>query len=131
MSGETGPSVQPVDERPIVGRPHRRGSAPWAGGAILILIGVVFLVRNITGIRIDNWWAVFILIPAIVSLGNAWRDYQRNEGRLTAAARGSLVGGLVLVTVALVFLFNLSWGTIWPVFLILAGLGGVLAGVLR
>ena len=96
---------------------------------MLILIGVVFLVRNISGLSLDNWWALFILIPAITSLGNAWRTY-RSSDRHSSAVRGSLVGGLMMLVVAMIFLFELDWGMIWPVFLIIAGLGGLLAWLL-
>jgi len=65
---------------------------------------------------------LFILLPALGAFGAAWRSYQ-NEGRLTASARGSLVGGLVLVLIAAIFLFGLDWGLLGPVVIILAGAG--------
>ena len=49
--------------------------------------------------------------------------YERNDRRFTAASRGPLVGGVVLLAVAAVFLFNLDWGVVWPFFVILVGLG--------
>ena len=60
-------------------------------GGILILIGVIFLARNVTGWDLGNWnwWALFILIPALGSLANAWRIYQA-QGRVTAAMAGSV-----------------------------------------
>jgi hypothetical protein len=57
-----------------------------------------------------------------------WRIYQSN-GRLTSAARGPLIGGLTTLTVALVFLLGLDWGKIWPVFLIIAGVGALLSAL--
>ncbi len=103
----------------------------WIGGVILILVGAAFLLRNF-GLfdwpLFDNWWALFILIPAIASLGNAWRSYQA-QGRLGGEVIGSLIGGLVLLCVALVFLLNLDWGAIWPIFLILGGLSILLRGM--
>ena len=105
----------------------QRGS-PWIGGVVLIVLGLIFLAQNIGGFELGNWWAIFILIPALASLANAWRIYQAH-GRLTAQARGPLVGGLILVLVALTFFLGLDWGKIWPLFLILAGVGA-LAGAL-
>ena len=32
----------------------------WTGGLILIVIGGVVLLQNLTGIRLFNWWALFI-----------------------------------------------------------------------
>ncbi|HEX6306274.1 MAG TPA: hypothetical protein VFZ76_18890 [Anaerolineales bacterium] len=93
----------------------------WIGGAILIIIGLVFLLRNTTAFELDNWWALFILIPAFGSFATAWNSYQ-NSGRITAAVRGPLIGGLILLFVSMAFLFGLDFGLLWPVFLILGGL---------
>ncbi|OGO67698.1 MAG: hypothetical protein A2Z49_03205 [Chloroflexi bacterium RBG_19FT_COMBO_56_12] len=98
----------------------RRGS-PWIGGAVLIVLGLVFLLQNITGFELRNWWAIFILIPAFGMFARTYRDYQ-NNGRLTAAGRGPLIGGLLLTFIAAAFLFSLDFGNLWPVFLILGGI---------
>lgn len=111
-------------------RRHRRDDMPWLGGLILIVLGVIFLAGNFTGFQLTNWWALFILIPALGSLGTAWRLYQ-THGRWTAASRGPLFGGLILLAVAAMFLFNLNWGRLWPVLLILAGLGALSNALVR
>lgn len=102
----------------------------WFLGIILILIGAYFLFSNLTGFSVQNWWAVFILLPAFASLSNALRSY-RQQGVFTREARGSLIGGLVLLFIAAVFLFDLDFGQFWPVFLILAGLAALLNGLIR
>jgi len=96
-------------------------------GGILILIGVIFLAQNVTDWDLGNWnwWALFILIPAVGSLANAWRMYQA-QGRLTAAMRGPLVGGFALLLVTTILLFDLDWGTMWPLFLIIVGVGALI-----
>ena len=99
-----------------------RGSGAWIGGAILIILGLVFLLQNMGAFVLNNWWALFILIPAIGAFGAAWRTYQTAGGRLTAASRGSLISGFVLTMVAAVFLFNLNWTVVGPVLIILAGI---------
>jgi len=99
----------------------------WVAGIVLITIGLFFLVSNLTGFTINNWWALFILIPAISNFGRAWQSYQ-NDGRLSRAVRGSLTGGLILTLIASAFLFNLDWGLIWPLFLIIGGLAALLGG---
>jgi hypothetical protein len=110
-------------------RAARYGGA-WIGGVVLILLGVVFLLQN-TGTRLpENWWAFFILIPAGGAFTAAWNSYQRAGGQLDAAARGSLIGGLVLTMVAVTFLLNLNWGILWPVLLIIAGVGALLNALL-
>lgn len=104
-------------------RAGRGSSGAWFGGAILIILGIIFLLQNMGALALENWWALFILLPAVGAFGNAWRAYQNSGGRLTAPARGSLIGGLVLTMIAAVFLFNLQWGILGPVILILAGIG--------
>jgi hypothetical protein len=108
---------------------ERRSKMPWLGGVILIALGVIFLLQNISGFSLGNWWALFILIPAVGSLATAWRAYQA-QGRWGAAARNPLVGGLLLLAVAVIFLFGLDWGRIWPVFLIIAGVGALAGAVI-
>jgi len=101
-------------------RAGRSGS--WIGGAVLILIGVFLMLNNLTGFSLRNWWALFILIPAMGAFGNAWRIYQKDE-RLSASARASLISGFILTMVTAIFLLNLDWTLLGPVLLILAGLG--------
>ena len=74
---------------------HRHGRGGhhngWIPGLVLIGIGTVFLLKNFTDFRLDNWWALFILIPAFGSLGNFVRAF-RSAGRINGEARGSLIG---------------------------------------
>jgi len=99
----------------------------WIAGAVLVLVGIVLILRTYTGFSLENWWALFILIPAAGSLATATSLYRRNGNKFTAASRGPLVGGLVLLTVTAFFLFNLDWGATWPVLLIIAGAGVLLS----
>ena len=109
---------------------RRAGRMPWLGGVILIALGIIFLLQNFGLPVLDNWWALFILLPAVGAFGNAWRDYQNAGGRLTASARWSLIVGLILTIVTAIFLFNLNWGLLGPVLIILAGLGLLLNALL-
>jgi len=112
------PASQPEPEET---RPAR-GRGGWVGGAVLILLGVIFLLQNTGMFHLQNWWALFILIPALTAFGSAWNSYRSAGGRFNAAARGSVIGGLLLTAVAAIFLFGLDWGRMWPVFLIVGGL---------
>ncbi len=105
-------------------RRSARGATGWIGGVILICMGIFLMLQNMgyTLITLNNWWAFFILVPALGAFGAAWRSYQ-NDGRLTVGARGSLVGGLVLLLIAAITLFGLDWGLLGPVVIILAGAG--------
>jgi hypothetical protein len=97
------------------------GSWRWAFGAVLVLIGLTVLVQNLTGYFFYNWWALFILIPAIGILGAAWNNY-RASGRLSAYGRSALVGGILLVLLSIGLVLNLNLTIIGPIFLIVAGI---------
>ena len=111
------------EEEKVRGR--ERGNDGWILGLVLIGLGLLFLLNNFFDIElVGNWWAVFILIPAVANLNRAWRHY-RAAGRWTDSARSALIGGLLIGTVALIFLFDLDWSYFWPVLLIILG-GGIL-----
>jgi hypothetical protein len=97
----------------------------WIGGMILIGIGAIFLLSNLNVFHLNNWWALFILIPAFANFGNVWQSYQQH-GRLTGSARGSLTGGIVISLIACSFLFSWNWSVIWPIFLIIGGIGALM-----
>ncbi|MEP6693752.1 MAG: hypothetical protein ABJB39_03820 [Chloroflexota bacterium] len=96
--------------------------------ATLILIGVVFLLRNYSGLEIGHWWALFILIPAAATLARAYTSWR--SGIHPSAVSGQLIAGLVMVSVAAIFLLDLQWSKVWPVFLILIGIGALLPSLI-
>lgn len=105
----------------------RRHKGNTTGGLVLIGIGTIFLLSQLTGWYIQNWWALFIFIPAVFKLNEVWQNYQAN-GRLDEETRNSLVGGLILTMVGTFFLFSISWNLFWPLVLILIGIGALLNG---
>jgi hypothetical protein len=111
---------QRLEERRM--RRTSRYGGSWIWGSLLILLGFFILLQNLTSFYLENWWALFIMIPAVGAFGNAWRVYQ-SDGRLSAPARFSLLGGLVLTMLAAMFLLNLSWVVLGPILLILVGFG--------
>ena len=115
------------NQMPNTTQPLREDQGPWIFGGILIAIGVFLLLRNLTGLNLGNWWALFILIPAAGSLVSAWKLYEAH-GTIDAAVRGPLVGGVILLFVFAMFFFGFNWSLFWPVLMILAGIGA-LAGV--
>jgi hypothetical protein len=121
------PSYQDSHAQRRAARAARRAGrgtqgAGWIGGVILLVLGGVLLLQNFGITTAFNWWALFILLPAVGAFGAAWTAY-RQTGRLGAAARGSLIGGIILSMVAVAFLFNLNWALVGPALLILAGFG--------
>lgn len=123
----------PTPEPPQEPRHNRGGSEAWIAGAVLLALGLIFLLRNlgIFDVRLNNWWALFILIPAFSSFSTAYRIYRNNGGHMSEGVRGPFIGGLILSVVTLVFLLGLSWAIIWPVFLIIIGVGALLTALAR
>ena len=106
--------------------PSRGGT--WVAGLVLILLGGMFLLRN-TGtfdLPLRNWWALFILIPAIGAFDSALRTYRNAGNQLTAPARSSLLVGTVLAFVTIMFLFDVSWMFFGPILIILVGIAIIL-----
>jgi hypothetical protein len=107
---------------------HGGGRSGLIWGVILILLGGVFMLQN-AGFRMtDNWWAIFILIPAFWSYVGAWDSY-REGNRLTRHAAGKLTGGVLLTVIALVFLFGVAMESVWPLLLIVGGVALILTGM--
>jgi hypothetical protein len=126
------PTDNPIQSEPLDPPEERRANRPggWVGGTILIVVGIFLLLQNFGNFYLNNWWALFILIPAVGSFSTAWKAYQNAGGRLTNQVRGPLFGGVILTLVTAVFLFNLSWVIIGPVLLMLAGVGLLISSIL-
>ena len=123
-------SDNPVEgnEKPKRGLPDETMRGPdnrnlrLIGAVVLIALGVIFLLQQF-GLSIpllDHWWALFILVPGI---GLLWEAYQKYTyaGRWTNEVRGQLTGGVLIVFVGTILLFDLDWGKFWPFFLIIPG----------
>ena len=92
---------------------------------VLMVVGAGLLLSNVTGVSFDNWWVFFMFIPALAMLKAVWGDYQAN-GRVTSKSSGALIASLSIFTAAFIFLFDLNWGNMWPIGLIIGGLSVLL-----
>jgi hypothetical protein len=99
------------------------GGGALIGGVALIAFGVIIMLQNMGMVQLHNWWALFILIPALGSFATAYGMYRTNGGHLNAMVRGSIIGGLVFTAVAATFLFELNLSLVLPAVLIPAGVG--------
>ena len=90
------------------------------GALILIVIGVVFLLGNFGFHLPAHWWSVLLLVPAVGLLVAAIRFY-RVDNSFSGRAMGPLIGGIVLLAMALAIFFGLNWGVFWPIVLIAVG----------
>jgi hypothetical protein len=85
--------------------------------------------QNVRGVYLNNWWALFILIPALGSFADAWNAY-RQQGRMNRRVRGAFISGCVLSLVTATFLFNWRWDVVLPVLLIVWGISLLLNSLL-
>jgi hypothetical protein len=115
-----------IESEPESHEDHRKEAPGWIAGGVLLMLGLLLLVSNITGAPFNNWWALFILIPALGSLYIALRNYGQT-GAMTESVRKPLTGGLILFLVSLMFLFEIDWSRFWPFLLIIVG-GTLLLG---
>ncbi|MFN4289641.1 MAG: hypothetical protein ACK4E7_02025 [Permianibacter sp.] len=100
-------------------------------GAVIIVIGLLFLAREhgykLDFLWIDNWWALFILIPA-VAMATRVVTRVRRLGRFDAEAAGTSIGALATGLVAVMLLLDWDFGKWWPLFIVLGGLSIVISG---
>lgn len=129
MDPETGEIIPPTSQGDGK-KDSLKHTGSLTGAFILIVIGIIFLLDNAWGIKVGNWWALLILIPAIAAFSRAWSLY-KNKGRFNPEAASSLTGGLILSLVAFIFLFSLDWGKVWPAFLVVIGLGALIGALSR
>ena len=99
------------------------GLAFIAGGAMVLLNQSGLLSFKL------NWWAFFILIPAIGSFSNAYHRYRATNNLFEMSVMMPAVIGLVMIGLMINLLigngWNFNWNLIWPIMLIIIGLGMV------
>jgi hypothetical protein len=110
-----------VNEKPRMSHVRYFGNV-W--GLIVVAIGVLFLVQAYTGVGLNNWWALIFFLPTFGAWASAYRLY-KIDGRFGAGAWGSFVGGLFPAAIGLIFILDLDWSKVWPVFIIISGLAAL------
>ncbi len=115
-----GDEFKDLKDEEKAGATEEKGSN-WIMALVMIVVGIGLLVSNFTEFSFNNWWALFMLIPAAAMLRTVWVDHQAH-GRLTSKSTGPLIGGLATLVMMGVFLFNLSWSGLWPLGFIFGGL---------
>jgi len=103
---------------------------PGIGGFVLILLGAIFLAQNY-GLPVpEKWWTIFLIVPGLGALLAGWNAYRR-DNRMSGEVTASLIGGAALLLISASFIFDWSWGALWPLALIAIGLGVVLRSYWR
>ena len=97
----------------------------WSGMA-MVAFGLLTLWFTVTGRMIENWWATFILLPALFFIVLAGGLFYWQNGRFNIPVSVNLGVGLVILTIALMFFLNLNWENWWPMMIIMPGVAVVM-----
>ncbi len=99
---------------------RRRTRFPFFG-IVLVVLGIVFFLQQTGNLTENfNWWALFILIPAVSSLTGMYYAI-RNSGTFNQTARSAAGTAVVFFTLSFMFLFNLDWAIYWPLMVLAVG----------
>ena len=102
---------------------RQSGGLGWLAGVVLIAIGVLYMLYDYGVLpTFANWWALLLLLPAVGTLSAALGAFRRNGGHWTPDVTGPFVAGLLFLGLTAVFLFELNFGWVAPLFLIAAWL---------
>ena len=97
------------------------GLAFIAGGAIILLNQSGLIPFEL------NWWAFFILIPAIGSFSSAYNRYRATNNLFDMSVMMPALIGLFMIGLMFNLLsgngWNFNWNLLWPIMLIIIGLG--------
>lgn len=92
------------------------------GGMILVGIGVMLFLQALGFLPDDfSWWTFFLIVPGLALIVSSIGAYL-NTGQWNEDIGGKSFGGVMLLFIGAIFLFDLSWGLVWPFFLILPGI---------
>lgn len=97
------------------------GVTQWGGLSLVLLGGLLFLL-SVLNVSLENWWALFILMPALAMFGGGWVLPRNENGRFSIASRFFFALSLVILVVAGMFLLNMDWSIWWPLMIITPGL---------
>ena len=89
---------------------ERRGAVVL--GAILIVVGGVFLVTNVTGFSLDAAWPLFIIVPGLVLLAASFAAGGEAGGGLAIAGSIVTTVGLILAVQEATGLYA-TWAYAW------------------
>lgn len=97
------------------------GLAFMAGGAIVLLNQ-----SGLLSIKF-NWWAFFIVIPAIGSFRNAYSRYRATNNLFDMSVMMPALIGLFMIGLMFNLLsgngWNFNWNLLWPLMFIIIGMG--------
>jgi len=99
----------------------------WIG--LAFIAGGVMVLLNQSGLLSleMNWWAFFIVIPAIGSFSNAYKRYRATNNPFDMGVMLPALIGLFMIGLMFNLLsgngWNFNWNLFWPLMFIMIGLG--------
>jgi hypothetical protein len=97
------------------------------GGLIIILLGVLFLLRNMGYLWWHNWWAYFLLGLGVILIIDAVIRSLVPQYRRPIIGR--LIGGIVLIFIGAGNIYGIvDW---WPLILVGVGIAIIIGAVLK
>ena len=90
-------------------------------GAVLLLVGVIFLITNIGKLLLYHWWTLIVLGIAGIGLLYSWSNWKKTNS--LTSTNVAIPGGvsIILLIVFLVALFSVGWMILWPALVGIAG----------
>ena len=97
------------------------------GGLIVILLGVLFLLRNMGYLWWTNWWAYFLVGLGVILLIDAF--IRSTVPQYHRPVIGRVIGGIILIFIGAGNIYGISdW---WPLILVGVGVGIIIGAVLK
>jgi len=109
--------IRPEDSRKDPGQPRERRRSPLVAGLIMIFVGAMLLSVNLGyGMPWQMWqyYPVLLIVLGAIGLAMPGRHLSRSGG-IWLLATGIYCG------VSQRYLFGLSWGSAWPIFIVAYG----------
>lgn len=116
-----------MEENRLNNSNSRNSSNIWIG-LIFIGGGAIVLLNQMGILSFElNWWALFILMPAVGALSGAYNRYRTTNSLFDMGVIMPALIGLFMVALSFSMLvgvfWNINWSLYWPIILIIIGLG--------
>ena len=97
-------------------------------GLIFVFGGIALILNQLDLLPFElNWWALFIMLPAVGFLNGAYNRFQAHGNLFSMDVAFSALIGLFLTALSFSLLvgaaWNINWSLFWPLILVLIGLG--------
>ena len=113
-------------------RAQRRAArgASWPGGVGLSIGGGRVLLQN-AGFIVPGQqvWGGLCYLLALGAAATALARYRAADSRFTTTVSSATSGAVLLAFVGTMLFFDLSWGVLWPMLLIIPGVMAVIGSV--